>query len=66
MKTRDYREVASEIVERYLTTKETNKEFSKGDNYDKGYSDAIQMVLSVLSDKEIAEIKNFYSFSKVF
>lgn len=66
MANRDYREVASEIVERYITAQENNKKLFKDDNYDRGYSHAVQMVLSVLSEREITEVKNFYKFSKVF
>ena len=66
MANKDYRDIASEIVERYITAEGNNEKLFKNGNYGKGYSDAVQMVLSVLSEKEIAEVKNFYRFSKVF
>ena len=66
MKNRDYREAASEIVERYLTAEGKQVAPFSSDDYREGYRDALQMVLSVLSEREMAETKNFYRFSKVF
>ena len=64
MKTTNYREVASEIVEVYLTKKEIAAAFTS-DGYAKGYEDAVKMVLNVMAEKEAVEVKNFYRFSKV-
>ena len=66
MKTGNYREIASEVVERYLVAKERDKKSFKDHNYNAGYKDAVQMFLSVLNDKEAVEVKNFYRFSRVF
>lgn len=65
MKATDYRDIASEIIERYIATKQVNKKLFKDDNYDRGYKEAVQMVLSVLNDKEATEAKNFYRFSNI-
>ena len=66
MRNRDYREVASEIVERYLIAEGNQLAPFSSDDYREGYRDALQMVLSVLSEREMAETKNFYRFSKAF
>lgn len=66
MAKRDYRDVACEIVERYLIARERDKNLFKDVSYNRAYKDAIQMVLSVLNDKEVAEVKNFYKFPEVF
>ena len=64
MKATDYRDIASEIIERYITTKEANKKLFKDNNYDRGYKEAVQMVLSVLNDKEATEAKKLLSIFK--
>jgi hypothetical protein len=66
MANRDYREVASEVVVRYLDVKEREKGLSSSEDYKNGYRDAVQMVLSVLRGKETLEVRNFYNFSRVF
>ena len=66
MANRDYREVASEIVERYFVAEENGEVLFSCEDYSDGYRDAVRMVLNVLCEKETAEAKNFYKFSKVF
>ena len=66
MKTGNYRDVASEVIERYLVTEENGEVLFSCKDYSKGYRDALRMVLSVLYEKETIEAKNFYRFSKVF
>ena len=66
MAKRDYRDVASEIVERYLVAEEREQVLFSCEDYSDGYRDAVRMVLNVLCDKEMTETKNFYKFSKVF
>ena len=66
MAKKDYRDVASEIVERYFIAEEREPAPFSCEDYSDGYRDAIRMVLNVLCDKEITETKNFYKFSKVF
>ena len=66
MANQNYRDVASEIVERYLVTDESGEFYSCNGDYIDGYRDALRMVLNVLYEKETTEAKNFYKFSKVF
>lgn len=66
MRAGNYREIASEAVERYLVAKERDKKSFKDHNYNAGYKDAVRMFLNVLNDKEMTGVKNFYRFVDVF
>ena len=66
MRTGNYRDVASEIVERYFVAEENGEVLLSCEDYSNGYRDALRMVLSVLYETETVEAKNFYRFSKVF
>lgn len=62
MKPGQYRELATEIVYKWQNQiyDDIPEEASNG------FELAIRMVLDIMRDKEIEEVKNFYDFPKVF